>query len=146
MYDRRYPGIEPIDRHMPGLSHYEEKQARRAGEEVSRRTGTRCFYVAHSRKLLFVYGDEPAGGPLQVDAKGYTASEIDDMVRYINLGKMSRSQKDRILARNEANEKQEQRLQHERWRGAMEKETVKHAEFLDRKRRGVETVTSAVGS
>lgn len=138
-----YEHMELVDgRHLTGLAPEKVKEVTAVAKAVCGRTGTKCSYCVTSGKILFHYGDEPFGGPLVVEVfkVANTTSCIDGMVHYINLGKMPRIEKDRIIAANEAAEKQEREKLGQKFREDIRVDVLKHAEFLNRKRRGVGTL------
>ena len=144
MYDRRYPAMFPVDgRSLPGLSSCDAKAAKRLGDAISTRTGTRCYYNARSGKLLFCYDAEPHGGPLLIPFKNPDGTikdhrgSIDDMVHYINFGKMSRAEKDRIERNNEAAVEAEKVQAQGRFSEGNRKNALDYAAFKSRRRRGV---------
>lgn len=139
----------PIDRELPGLSPWDQREARRIGREVAKRTGTTCFYHGIKGKLFWVYGQEPGGGPLGIEfktehgCKRFHAGEVDDMVAYINLGKMERRRKDRIAASDAAADESEKEQEQGRTLDRDRKSIEDYADFLGRKRRGTTTLVSA---
>jgi hypothetical protein len=150
-YHSEYPFMYPIERPVPALSPWELADARRIGRAVASRTGTRCFYNAAKGRLMWVYGAEPGGGPLAVDFKRrdggsyhYHAGDIDDMVGYINRGKISRREKDRIAANDAAAEASDKEQQQGRSFDKDRREIENYADFLDKKRRGTGTLAVAV--
>ena len=148
-YDRRYPHAFPIERQVPALNAWELANARDIAGPVCRRTGTRCFFLENTGSLLFCYDSEPHGGPLilafktATGTRNYHGGDIDDMVRVIQMGKLSAKEKRKVLARN---------AEVERWgkEDAMNKhlderrpDALSYAGFRSRKRRGVEKIISA---
>lgn len=150
-YDNRYPAMHPVERELPGLTWLQMREARRVGGEVARRTGTRCFYNSASGKLIWVYGDEPHGGPLGVrfrtsggTIKHYHGGDVDDLVLLVNMGKAKRVVKDRIAAANAASAEHDRKETEGRRLDGLRKDTVDYAEFLSRKRRGTGTLAVTV--
>lgn len=148
--DRRYPHCFPIDGPLPNLSPDHAWSARLVGKAVASRTQTNCFYVSTTGKLMWVYGAEPAGGPLIVPFRtrdgilSYDNGAIDEMVRYINLGKMPRAQKDRIAASTAASEEHDRQERNGQWLADRRPDMERKAEHLDRKRRGTATAVVAL--
>lgn len=136
MLDRRFPVIARIDEAPP--------EVRRSAEEVARRTGTTPLYNKAVRKIIWVYGSEVTGGPLQVQAKRYESHEIDRMVEYIQMGKIGRKAKDRIAVSNAAMEEHDRKEQNGRMLADRRPDALKRAAFLDRKRRGTATAVVAL--
>lgn len=144
MYDSRFPWMTPVDgRPLPGLSLDDARSALRVALSVCSRTGTRCFYNTVTGKLLFVYGNDPDGGPLQVPFRRldgiekYTTTSTDAMVEYIRLGLLARREKDRIAEQNDRAEKQEKEKLGQKFRDDVRSDVLSYAAFLDRRRRGV---------
>lgn len=144
MFDRRYPSMFPVDgRHLPGLSNDDIRRAKRLGDAIATRTGTRCFYNARNGKLLFCYGDEPHGGPLMVPFKNpdgtikHHEATVDDMVHYINYGKMPREAKDKIESDRLASEERAKVQEQGRFSDGNRKNALDYVAFKDRRRRGV---------
>jgi hypothetical protein len=135
----------PVEYHLPGLSHADMREARRVGGAVANRTGTRCFYNSVSGKLIWVYGTEPAGGPLGVafrtpdGVRRYGSADIDDMVRYIGYGKMKRSAKDRIIEGQKRAEEHDKEEATEARLAERRRDVESYAAHLSRKRRGTAT-------
>lgn len=148
-YDRRYPMIAPLDgRAVPTLNQWALKDAVRIGRDVGARTGTRAFYNYATGRIFWVYGDEPHGGPLGVEFRfrdgyrHYHGGDVDDFVRYINMGKMARAEKDRIAAANDAAEKHAATESQGRFSEGNRANALDYAGFLDRKRRGTGTLVT----
>lgn len=148
-HDRRFPHLYPAGSSLPGMSACDQKHVWRVGEAVTRRTGLRCFYNARLGKLTWCLHGAADGGPLGVPmiangrVRRYEDHEIDDMVRWIGMGRLSRAQKDRIAAGREASEKSEAEQAQGRFSDGNRKNATDMAGFLDRRRRGVATVISA---
>lgn len=119
------------------------------GEAVARRTGTNCYFNILTGRLLWVYGEEPHGGPLSVEfrrpegCRRYADHEIDDMVLYIGMGKIGRRAKDRIAEKQKIAEAGQQEQEHGRFLEGNRKNAEDYAAHLSRKRRGVATVIAA---
>lgn len=139
MYDRRYPFMAPLDRaDVP-------RDTRAMAREVASRTYTNCFVNTIKKTLLFCYGNEPGGGPLVVKFhQCRTGADADDMVRYINLGKMRRRDKDRIAVSSELMEQHEREEANGRLLADRRRDALNYAGFLDRRRRGTQTVVVPV--
>lgn len=136
-YDNRYIGIEPLDRCAIG-------PIRKGCAEIARRTGTRPFYNRFSRKVIFVYGDEPAGGPLSLpvlDGRAMEPHAIDLAVEWVQMGKVDRREKDRIAARNERHEADEKESAKAKFQDDRRPDAVSYAQRLDRRRRGTQSTT-----
>jgi len=136
-FDRRYPGVMPLDRADIG-------PFARSCEEIARRTGTRPFYNRFHRSVLFVYGEEPHGGPLSLhvnDGRELPSHKIDDAVAYIQLGKVSRATKERWA--QEADREEKYQAEQERQARVEDRrpDALSLARHLDAKRRGVSKVT-----
>lgn len=150
MYDNRYPHCHPIDGPLPSLSPEHAWSARLVGKAVALRTGTNCFYVSTTGKLLWVYGNEPAGGPLQVPFRtkdgivNYTAGVIDDMVEWVQRGKVSAREKQRVALSNQKSQEHDNAEARGRFLADRRPEALKRAEYLDRKRRGTQTLSVSV--
>lgn len=148
LYDSRYPHLVPVDgRPLGGLSHSDKQDAERIARAVAVPTGTKCFYNIITGKLLFVYGQEPVGGPLQIPFRGasghrnYDGAGLTAMVEYIRLGKMSPTEKDRIAKQNEAAERQEKERLGQQFRDDVRPDVLAHAKFLSERRRGTQKVS-----
>lgn len=149
-YDNRWPMMFPLDgRPIPDLSSDAFAHAQEIGKSVTERTFTKAFYNAATGKILFTYGSEPDGGPLQIHFRlpggcaKYGPSQMSDMVEYIKLGTVPRAVKDKWAEM----EKKEDEYQKEQARLRFSEETRKNAEdyaaFLSRRRRGMAKVISA---
>lgn len=136
MIDSRFPMIVRISE-APA-------ESRRGAEEVARRTGTTPMYNRVTNKIIWVYGNEVGGGPLQVTAKRFEPHTIDRMVEYIQLGKIPRREKDRIAESNARSASHERSETTGRKLDERRPEAVRYAEFLDRKRRGTQSVVVPV--
>lgn len=145
--DRRFPWMFRIA-DAPRLDHRERARAGRIAGEVCRRTGTNCAWDAQRGGLHFYYGDRIDVGvhlfvfkaPEDVDAYRVSESDVDDMVRLINMGRISRAAKDRIAAENAAAEKNRSAEFQGQFLEANRKDALDFAEFRARKRRGMERV------
>lgn len=143
--DRRFPWLHRIA-HAP-IPADERRRAGRFAGAVSARTGTDCVFNANTGGLFFFYGsvDYPAWEfPFRPDdetAVRVTDTDVDDVVRIIQMGKLSREEKDRIAQDNKAREASEKEQSMGRRHDHREREAVNMLGYLDRKRRGVERVT-----
>lgn len=105
MFDFRYPHMHRVES-APGLDQSERANAVSIARAINGRCGTNCAYNALTGGLFFYYGTEPDFGPFEapfkdVDnrhraARPVTTADIDQIVRIINLGKMSARRKDSI--------------------------------------------------
>lgn len=110
MFDRRFPNLMRMNGPLPGLRGDRAGEARRIAAAIQSRTGRKVAWD-RNRAALYVYlGDNSVDSgvalfPLDhpIGGKGpFGEADIDDMVRFINYGKMSRKQKDRLDADREA--------------------------------------------
>lgn len=148
MYDSRYPHMHRIAS-APGVDPQHRSRLVKIADAICRRTGIRCSYNAFNERLFFHYTPEPDSGPFALpvfDQDGhpirYSDNDIDDAVRYIQYGKMSRSQKDKIG-------RQKEQMDRWTWEDKMNRHLderrpsgVDYARYLDQKRRGVSKVIS----
>lgn len=141
--------MHPVDgRSLPGLSVDQERMARRIGDSIAGRTGTKCFYNQISGKLLFCYDVEPHGGPLVIPFRNKDGTikdhrgTIDDMVTYINFGKMPREMKDKIESDRASSEQKDAEQARGRFSDGNRKNALDYADFLGRKRRGTAKVSA----
>ena len=144
MYDRRFPNLEPVERASMCMGVVDAARVRRAVKEISNRTGTRGFYNIRNHTVLFVYGDEPHGGPmaLPLTDRPITQAEIDSAVEYIQLGKVGRAQKDRWASRQAEREKWDHQDGINRHLAERRPDAISYAAHLDQKRRGVQRLVS----
>lgn len=145
-----YPNIFRID-DAPGVSVWHRKRLRRVANVITRRTGLFCSYNSHNKSLLFHLNAEPIGGPLRLPAFHpdgaevvYSDGAIDDAVRFICLGRMSRSEKDRIAAKDKQIETWEHQDRIEKRLDERRPDAISYATYLDQKRRGVQKVSVAL--
>lgn len=133
--------------HAP-VSQDVRRKMRTVASQIGRRTGLRCSYNAFDKTMFFHYTPEPDSGPLSLPvfdgnvSKTYSSTDIDDAVRYVNYGKMSRSQKDRIASQQKQMEQWEQQDKRNRFLAERRPDAEDFARFLDQKRRGVGKVIS----
>lgn len=140
-YDRRYPMMDPFC-HVRYAG-----RDRTAAMEIARRTGTTPFLNVDSQAVLFVYGIEPHGGPLMLsrsDLQRYGSHDIDRAVEYIQLGRMTRREKDRIGQKNEAERKYEAEQEKQKFLAERRPDAKSYARYLDEKRRGTTKKTVAL--
>lgn len=145
MYDRRFPHMHPIDgRPMPGCE--SEASVRNFARAVASRTGTYPFWNSNTLAVFFSITNTPDVGPMAVNMAQIKrgGSVVDDAVSYINRGKMSRADKDRIAASNQ--QKESWRKQDEMASMLEERrpDAIDYAEYLDKRRRGVGNVSVTV--
>lgn len=147
MYDRRYPMMFPLDgREIPRLPSHMRANVLKAGNEIARRTGARAFYNAAQGSILFVYGDEPHGGPMALPITDIliSQSDIDSAVEYIGMGKMARREKDRIAEKNRVADEHRHAKRTEKHLAERRPDAMSYARFLDEKRRGVQKLSVAL--
>lgn len=145
MLDSRFPFLSRIAdaRELDGV---EKSRALRIAGSVCGRTGTNCCWDAHRGGLHFYYGDDPSVGVFCFHFKPpgtrrgcYVVSEsdIDDMVRLVQMGKVSPRIKDRIAANNAAEDRKDRDESMGRFLEDNRRNALDYAGFLERKRRGV---------
>lgn len=146
-FDRRYPHMFPLDgRALPHISAPDAKKIRGWASRIASRTGLKAFYNARLGNVLFSLTDEPFGGPITVPVfknhqiRTVSETEIDDMVRMAGMARMSRAQKDKILAHNKQLESWEKEDKTNALLAERRPDAISYAAFRDRKRRGVEKV------
>lgn len=117
MIDNRFPNICSLSSgDLPGLDAARAREARLLGEAIHRRTGR---YVAYNRDTggLYVYlkAAEVDTGIHEFafkerDRRGFRIqwSDLDDVCRFLNRGKMPRALKDRLEREAKEREKREQ--------------------------------------
>lgn len=140
MLDSRYPFLVSLD--SSGLC----SRLRGEAQGIARRTGTRVCYSKLRRQLFFYYST-PESGVLSLPAYRASGSEavleVDDAVRYIQMGKAPIAVKQAIADRRE----QEQKYEKQRALDAQFEESrpdaEDYADFLHRERCGVRKLISA---
>lgn len=142
-YDNRYPHLEPVERSPLGMGIVDASRARKAVAEICRRTGTRGFYNAITHAVLFVYGDEPHGGPmaLPLTDKPITRADIDSAVEYMQLGKVELRRKQAWAEKQEAEEKYQHEQRTQKHLDDVRPDAKSYAAYLDERRRGVRKTT-----
>jgi hypothetical protein len=149
MMDRRFPFLERFAQYQGA-----DSATRRKVAEVESRTGTNAIIHTKSGRITFRYGDS-LGGPLGVSIQEVQrwplafdpenpdrAISVDDAVRYIQMGKLSRAEKDAMAARAENNEKSEQRSFEDRVLESVTPVALDYVAHNDRARRGVQKVSA----
>lgn len=139
MFDNRFPLLERFSAYKGASSH-----ARRCVAEVERRTGTNAIINTRGGRVTFRYG-ENLGGPMgaQLDTiSRWSGGDVDDIVRLIQMGKMSRANKDAIDKDNKAREASEKRSHEERVFDHATPAALDYVAHNDRARRGVQKVTA----
>jgi hypothetical protein len=143
IFDNRYPHMLPVDRPLPGLDAMERHAVRAFSRAVETRTGTSGYYNRKTGQVLFVYGDEPHGGPAAYQVRHLgrpirlpDTGEIDSLVLYIQQGKMARREKDRIAERNKRHEDGKRDEAQQKFLAERRPSATDYADFLDKKRRG----------
>lgn len=148
VHDCRFPHLFPVDgRHLPGLDSFGRRDCLRMVRSISARTGLKGFYDGRNGTVLFVYGDEPHGGPLRLPFRReggeyhrHLDHEIDEAVSWVNLGKADRRDKNRWADRQEREEESENDRLREQFKAERRPDAARHAKYLDRARRGVQKV------
>ena len=145
MIDIRYPwmvSIEdaPIDPALRG-------RIRRSVAEMNRRTGVKACYNKRTQGVFLYYGDSPDHGPGELPTEGpkrfsFDGGDTDLIVSALQTGHHSRREKDRAMARREAAEKYETAVSREKFLEDNRPGVREKADFLWRKRRGLQKVTA----
>lgn len=144
MYDNRFPFMIPVDgRPIPGCSELERVALVRLCDILRRRTGLHPFLNTRTGRVLLSVTTCPEGGPVAIPwkngttVKKYENHDIDDVVSYVNMGKMSRRDKDAISAKNKAAQEHAKTKHVERMHEERLPDVKDHLSFLDESRRGV---------
>lgn len=134
--DNRFPRIYSLD------SSRVPKPVADFAREICRRCWCHCGFDIKYEQLHFFY-DDVAAGFLQLEAIRPDGSyaiykhNVQDIVEFIQMGKIERREKDRIEQRNrEAEEKEKERVQ-SAFLAERRPCAVHHAAFLMRQRRGL---------
>lgn len=155
MMDRRYPWFVPLDLLvLPGCSQFESRRARRLAETVCRRvagiraawnknTGEIYFYSPQGKDiglqcgvgLAFMF--KPVGA---TRVQPVTERDIDDMVDLIRNGMRPAADKDAAMDRDEKRVESDKRSARERLIGSKERDVLKHADQIRKRKRGLKTV------
>lgn len=135
-FDSRFPHLARLDEASLPV------RVKAFGEAVAARIFGSVCYNRATDALHWYYG-EPDRSPFALDATeagtvgGMTA---DQAVAYIQRGKMSRTEKDRIMERAERDEKHESKRQRKRQIEDRRPDLTRFLEHRDRARRGVQKV------
>lgn len=146
--DRRFPWLCRIQ-NAP-LDTSERVSAVRFADAVARRTGTEYVWNSNSGGVFFHYGsiDRPAFEfpfkPVGERTYRVTDSDVDDVVRFIQMGKLPAETKDRIARENQVAEKNAKEQEQGRELDRRRKSAEDHAAFLERRRRGVQKIIAKV--
>lgn len=142
-YDSRYPNMFRLG-DAPGLDAATRAEARRVAAAICNRVdGLKCSYNVKTGGLFFHYTVEPDSGPTEIPfVKGdshfnYAPHEIDNVVRYVNMGRIGRKAKNKIIARNEQLEAWRVKDANEAHKAERRPSARNYATFLDQRRRGV---------
>lgn len=143
-----FPHMCPVTA-APGTAGQKQRLAALA-EKVRRRTGLRCCYDVVRRSLFFHYGHEPDFGVLRLRAfhadgseRRYEANEIDDAIRFVQLGRMSVQSKQRAQKQHEQREQWVRDEETERFLAERRPDAMDYDAFLMRRRRGMMKIISA---
>lgn len=114
--------------------------------EVERRTGTTAIVnTAGIGRVIFRYGMN-ISGPLAVsipELNAWNGGHCDAAVKYIQMGKLSREEKDAIAEQNKRSEDSDRESFEERVLAGAEPNARDYVAHKDRERRGVAKVTVA---
>lgn len=148
-FDNRFPWMFRVQ-HAPGLSSSERNEALRVAKAVCGRCFINCSFNARTGGLFFHYTPEPDSGPFELsfkpvgeEGRKVTDSEIDDVVRVIQYGKVSRKVKDRWGEREAQAETDRKNKENARFKDDVRPSAKDYAAFKSRTRRGVAKVISA---
>lgn len=149
-YDYRYPHMHRLN-DAPGVPSDYRKHMKSVADRICRRTGLRCSYNAFDRTMFFHYTPEPDSGPMRLpvfrpedgSTRRYSDLEVDEAVRYVNYGKMSRAMKDKIGQQRRQFEQWEAQEKRDKFLAERRPDAEDLARHLDQKRRGVGKVISA---
>lgn len=143
-----FPHMRPVSA-APGSTDQKQRLAALV-ERVRQRTGLRCCYDVVRRSLFFHYGHEPDFGVLRLRAvhpdgseRRYDANEIDDAIRFVQLGRMSVKNKDRAAKQHEQREQWAREEETERFLAERRPDAMDYDAFLMRRRRGMMKIISA---
>lgn len=144
----RHHYLHPIE-HAPGVSQFHRAHLRKVAQAICRRTGLHACYNSRLQNVLFHNGNQ-FGGPLALQAfhpdgheRRWSDTEIDNAVKYVQLGNMPEDRKQAIQNRAEWFEKTEKQSASNRQKDNQRPEAQNLLAYNDRKRRGVEKVISA---
>lgn len=158
--DRRYPWFVPIDLLMlPGCDQFESRRARSLADKICRRvagiraawnrnTGEIYFYSPQGKDIGLQCGVGVAFMFKPVGAsrvQPVTERDIDDMVDLIRNGMRSASEKDEAMEKESKREESDKRSLRERQAAAKEKDILKHADQIRKRKRGLQTVMATRG-
>lgn len=151
-FDRRYPHMIPIDgRHIPGLDDSDRRSAERVGKLIASRTQTHPFWNLYTGGIFFSRYAQPTMAPYELPfkpnggpARRMEPHQIDEVVSYINLSLIPDETKEKWRAQKESAAERE--LADSRRAKVQDDahDIESYAAFLDRKRRGTQTLVKVL--
>lgn len=141
--DNRFPWMQRVNE-ASALAVDDRARAEKIADKVCSRTGTKCAWDAQSYSLYFYYNtiDTPAFAfPFVIEKSGVmpvSDSDVEDMVQLIRMGQMPKSEKELIAEQNRAREEYDRVKERERLHAERARDVQNHADFLLRKRRGLQ--------
>ena len=132
MLDRRYPYLWSLESAWAKLTHEEEKYKRRFARDIKGMVGVDvAIDVSKDPRIVYLYRGTVEHGqhsfPLRTHGSPYRPT-ADSVAKIIRSGEMSAAEKDRLVARREAELQSERKAVVDKERSVMVSEAVKDAE------------------
>ena len=143
MIDNRFPWLVRIENSSEDP--VRRRKMARFADAVGRRTGVKMCYNERTGGLFCYYGDTPDHGPCEIPGKfELNSTDIDDTVRMLQYGHLSRDEKDKIEKQQERSDKSQRENDQQKFIEDNRPGAIERASLLERKRRGVSKVSVSV--